>query len=47
MFDKFFKEGKSKDIIIKLITIAVIAAVLLVAFDVLTPGQGQPQTDNR
>lgn len=36
MFDKFFKEGKSKDIIIKLITIAVIAAVLLVAFDVLT-----------
>ncbi len=35
MFDKFFKEGKSKDIIIKLITIAVIAAVLLVAFDVL------------
>ena len=36
MLDKFFKEGKSKDIIIKLITIAVIAAVLLVAFDVLT-----------
>ena len=36
MFEKFFKEGKSKDIIIKLITIAVIAAVLLVAFDVLT-----------
>ncbi len=36
MFDKFFKEGKSKDIIIKLITIAVIAAVLLLAFDVLT-----------
>ena len=36
MFDKFFKEGKSKDIIIKIITIAVIAAVLLVAFDVLT-----------
>ena len=36
MFDKFFKEGKSKDILIKLITIAVIAAVLLVAFDVLT-----------
>ena len=36
MFDKFFKEGKSKDIIIKLINIAVIAAVLLVAFDVLT-----------
>lgn len=36
MFDKFFKEGKSKDIIIKLITITVIAAVLLVAFDVLT-----------
>ena len=36
MFDKFFKEGKSKDIIIKLITIAVIAAVWLVAFDVLT-----------
>ncbi len=36
MFDKFFKEGKSKDIIIKLITVAVIAAVLLVAFDVLT-----------
>ena len=36
MFYKFFKEGKSKDIIIKLITIAVIAAVLLVAFDVLT-----------
>ena len=36
MFDKFFKEGKSKDITIKLITIAVIAAVLLVAFDVLT-----------
>lgn len=36
MFDKFFKEGKSKDIIIKLITIAVIAAVLLVTFDVLT-----------
>ena len=36
MFDMFFKEGKSKDIIIKLITIAVIAAVLLVAFDVLT-----------
>ena len=36
MFDKFFNEGKSKDIIIKLITIAVIAAVLLVAFDVLT-----------
>lgn len=36
MFDKFFKEGKSKDIIIKLITIAVIAAVLLVVFDVLT-----------
>ena len=29
MFDKFFKEGKSKDIIIKLITIAVIASVLL------------------
>ena len=36
MFDKFFKEGKSKDIIITLITVAVIAAVLLVAFDVLT-----------
>ena len=36
MIDKFFTEGKSKDIIIKLITIAVIAAVLLVAFDVLT-----------
>lgn len=36
MFDKFFREGKSKDAIIKLITIAVIAAVLLVAFDVLT-----------
>lgn len=36
MFDKFFKEGKSKDIIIKLITVAVIAAVLLAAFDVLT-----------
>lgn len=36
MFDKFFKEGKSKDIILKLITVAVIAAVLLVAFDVLT-----------
>ena len=40
MFDKFFKEGKSKDIIIKLITIAVIAAVLLVAFDVLTQDRG-------
>ena len=36
MFDKFFKEGKSKDIILKLITVAVIAAVLLVAFDVIT-----------
>ncbi len=36
MFDKFFREGKSKDAIIKLITIAVIAAVMLVAFDVLT-----------
>ena len=36
MFDKFFKDGKSKDIIIKLITIAIIAAVILVAFDVLT-----------
>ncbi len=36
MFDKFFKEGKSKDAVIKLITVAVIAAVLLVAFDVLT-----------
>ena len=35
MFDKFFKEGKSKDIILKLITVAVIAAVLLVAFDVI------------
>lgn len=36
MFDKLFKDGKSKDIIIKLITIAVIAAVVLVAFDVLS-----------
>ena len=36
MFDKFFKEGKSKDIILKLITVAVIAAVLLVTFDVIT-----------
>ena len=36
MFDKFFKEVKSKDIILKLITVAVIAAVLLVAFDVIT-----------
>lgn len=36
MFDKFFKDGKSKDAVIKLITIAVIAAVMLVAFDVLT-----------
>ncbi len=36
MFDKFFKDGKSKDAVIKLITVAVIAAVLLVAFDVLT-----------
>ena len=36
MFDKLFKDSKSKDIIIKLITIAVIAAVVLVAFDVLS-----------
>lgn len=36
MFDKFFKEGKSKDVVVKLITIAVIATVMLIAFDVLT-----------